>query len=452
MLAIPRRAACLLIPAVVLVVAPAWADAPGPAEPETSGPEMDAFEQVWSTVRERVPQLQESGLDWEQIREEFAPRVRNAEDREEVRAILTEMLSKLGQSHLAILPAEAADAVLTPGGDDGGPPGSAGLSVRVLDGRAVVVDVVPGGAADQAGLAPGWALRGIDGEPLAPMLERISESYAGSTLADLMLSRAVEGRLDGPVGGTRTVDVLDGADQARRVTLTLGKPRGELTRFGRLPPTPVWVSFQRLGGDVGHLAFNAFLDPGRLMPAFEEAITSCGECTGIVLDLRGNPGGIAAMSMGLAGWFVSERGRYLGTMKRPEATIRFAIFPRAEPFTGPLAVLVDGLTGSTAEILAGGLQDIGRARIFGTRTAGAALPSVIHRLPTGDGFQFPIASYRSAEGDALEGRGVTPDEVVVPTRDGLLEGRDPALDAAVDWLRSSAQGGSSAPTAEESSP
>jgi len=84
---------------------------------------------------------------------------------------------------------------------------------------------------------------------------------------------------------------------------------------------------------------------------------------------------------------------------------------------------------------AGGLQDLKRARIFGTRTAGAALPSDIIRLPNGDGFQYAIANYISQGGQPLEGIGVTPDEEIRPTRRELLAGKDPALDAAVNWIQ-----------------
>jgi carboxyl-terminal processing protease len=81
------------------------------------------------------------------------------------------------------------------------------------------------------------------------------------------------------------------------------------------------------------------------------------------------------------------------------------------------------------------LKDVKRARIFGTRTAGAALPSVISRLPNGDGFQYAIANYISEGGQPLEGIGVTPDEEVHPTRRQLLAGQDPILDAALDWIQ-----------------
>jgi len=95
---------------------------------------------------------------------------------------------------------------------------------------------------------------------------------------------------------------------------------------------------------------------------------------------------------------------------------------------------VDGCSASTAEIFAGGLKDLKRARVFGTHTAGAALPSIFERLPNGDGFQYAIANYVSEGGRPLEGIGVTPDEEAGPSRSDLLAGRDPALDRALAWI------------------
>jgi carboxyl-terminal processing protease len=114
--------------------------------------------------------------------------------------------------------------------------------------------------------------------------------------------------------------------------------------------------------------------------------------------------------------------------------LNYVIFPRPEPFRGPVAILVDGDSASTSEIFAGGLKDVKRARVFGTKTAGAALPSVIERLPNGDGFQYAIANYISQGGKPLEGIGVIPDEEIRQTRRQLLDGKDAVLDAAVAWI------------------
>jgi carboxyl-terminal processing protease len=141
------------------------------------------------------------------------------------------------------------------------------------------------------------------------------------------------------------------------------------------------------------------------------------------------------MAMGMAGWLVDKPDQRLGTMYMRDATLNFVINPRADVFQGPVAVLVDGSSASTSEILAEGLKDLGRARVFGTKTAAAALPSIFERLPNGDGFQYATANYISAGGKPLEGLGVTPDVEVKLSREGLLAGHDAVLDAALEWIR-----------------
>jgi len=140
------------------------------------------------------------------------------------------------------------------------------------------------------------------------------------------------------------------------------------------------------------------------------------------------------MAMGMAGWFVDSADRPLGSMYTRETTLRFVVNPRANIYAGPLGVLVDAASASTSEVLAEGLKDLGRARVFGTKTAGAALPSLFEKLPNGDGFQFAIANYVSEGGKTLEGVGVIPDMEVELTREALLAGRDPVLDAAMKWI------------------
>jgi carboxyl-terminal processing protease len=100
-------------------------------------------------------------------------------------------------------------------------------------------------------------------------------------------------------------------------------------------------------------------------------------------------------------------------------------------------VLIDEMSVSAAEFFASGIKDLTNARLIGTRTAGAVLGSQIERLPTGDGFQFAAANFISIRtGETLEGIGVTPHQVVEPNREMLLEGKDSAVEAAIQWIRS----------------
>jgi carboxyl-terminal processing protease len=121
-------------------------------------------------------------------------------------------------------------------------------------------------------------------------------------------------------------------------------------------------------------------------------------------------------------------------MHMRQGHIGFTVSPQERAFLGPVALLIDSGSASTSEIMAAGLQEAGRARIFGESSPGAALPSNFKTLPTGDLFQYAIADLQTPNGILIEGRGVTPDELVPCTRADLAAGRDPALEAARRWL------------------
>jgi carboxyl-terminal processing protease len=125
----------------------------------------------------------------------------------------------------------------------------------------------------------------------------------------------------------------------------------------------------------------------------------------------------------------------VGTVVQRDLTLKIVVQRRPSPFERPVAVLVDGLSMSGSEVFAAALQETGRARIFGSRTAGAVLGSTIERLPNGDRFQYAFADYISMTGRRLEGHGVVPDVAVDLTRDALINGGDPVIDAAVEWIR-----------------
>jgi carboxyl-terminal processing protease len=391
---------------------------------------LESFDYVWKTIRDKHWDPKLGGLDWDAVRDRMRPEMEKARTPDEARAILNRMLALLKVSHCAILPTETALSVR-----GGGGPGTLGIDVRVIGDHALVTSVAADSPAAQAGIQTGWEVVKTGSTPIAPVIATIDKTYAGSTLRELMLSRAIDQRLHGEIGQRTPVTFVDGADRKVERKLAFAEPPGTLTQFGYLPPMYVSIDAKRVRPDIGYFALNVFLEPARVMDAFTNAVQSCANCRGFVVDVRGNPGGIGAMAMGLAGWFVSKSGERLGTLYLRDSTLNFVIYPRAEPFTGPLAILVDGDSASTSEIFAGGLQDLGRARIFGSRTAGAALPSVIEMLPNGDGFQYPIANYVSEGGKTLEGHGVIPDTISEPSRETLLRHQDTALDAAIDWIQ-----------------
>lgn len=316
----------------------------------------------------------------------------------------------MGLSHYSV------DGVVAVRGPAPCPTGELGLEWRLLDGRLVVVKVLAGRAGDLAGVAPGWSLDGT--EP--------PEACLG-----------VPTTLDFDVGG-----------ESRRVEMTAGPWVDPVAQFGNLPPMSVRYESKAVGdgGEIGYIALSIFLDPPRILPSFESDLERFADKRGLILDLRGNPGGIGAMALGMARHFVVGQNHALGTLVTRETSLRFVLNGGRTAFDKPLAILVDGETGSTSEILAQGLKELGLARIFGEVSAGQALPSNIEILPNGDRFQYAVANYVTVKGYTIEARGVVPDELVPWRREELLAGRDAALDAAKRWIMETATGPTIRPT------
>jgi len=401
---------------------------------------LASFDQVWTTVRDKHWDTSLNGLDWAAVRDQLRPLVEKARSESEVRGVISDMLSRLHQSHYAVIPGSVYDDVESRGGGPGlngantSPEGTAGVDVRVINDEALVVSVEPNSSAREQGVTPGWIVRRIGDEELVPVLRRVGATYQDSTMRHMMLARSVISRLDGPVSNRVEVEFQTARDKMILLTLSRRAFRGTPAKFGYLPEEHFWIETKRVGQDVEYIAFNLFLDPATLIARFQESVRNCADCAGVVIDLRGNPGGIGILAMGLAGYFIDKPDQKLGTMYMRDLPLKFVVNPRPPVYEGKVAVLIDGLSASTSEIFAGGLQDLNRARIFGSHSAGAALPSMIERLPDGDGFQYAAASYKSESGKVLEGVGVTPDQPVELTRAALLAGHDPTLDAAIRWI------------------
>jgi carboxyl-terminal processing protease len=393
----------------------------------------ETFDKVWQAVNETFWDPEFGGTDWAAVRETFTPQVATATTQSEARHLMRQALEELGESHFYIIPAELYEDMSSgPKGQ-----GDCGLRVRVIDGHAIVVKVLPDSPGEGAGIQCGWELLTAGDSELRPFVETLEAEYAGSRTLSSKLSIAARGKLRGEIGDELPLRFLDGEGKERVLSLPLAEPQGHKTVFSNLPPAWVNIRAERLADDIGYISLDVFMDPTFTMGEFNKAMTSFRDCRGVMLDLRGNGGGIAGMAPGLAGWFVAEKNQSLGEMMTRDSHVNLLVRPKLNGFRGPLAVLVDGLSASTAEFLAAGLQDLGRARVFGSRSAGAALVANMIRLPNGDGFEYAFADYESAGGGRIEGIGITPDVEIPYSRASLLKDEDMALAAAIAWINQS---------------
>jgi carboxyl-terminal processing protease len=452
-----------------------------PSQPIDSALAVETFDAAWTIVRDTHFDRNYNGVDWNSVRDELRPRAESATTVGELRGTIDEMLGRLGQSHFALLPREMVDEFKdnakenessSTGGDsnDSQPhdpaksadrsdetdasrrPGDVGFDFRIIDGRVAVTSVSNGGPAEAAGLARGTEITEIEGVAVDKLLALIPGGLE-PRMHNLHAWGMINSHVSGDEGRDLTLTVREINGKDRIVTFARAPVSGELVQFGNLPTFVSELKSWREplspyggSGEAGVIWFNIWMGP--LAPLFDAAIDDLRGTEGMILDLRGNPGGVGGMSMGFAGHFVDEK-QTLGVMSTREANMNFIAMPRivsaagqrVDPYSKPLAILIDGLSGSTTEIFAGGMQSMGRARIFGEASMGAALPALMDELPNGDVLLHAFADFVTGTGVRLEGRGVIPDEPVGLTLEDLRAHRDPVMETALRWLAAQATPG-----------
>jgi carboxyl-terminal processing protease len=401
-----------------------------------SGDRLATFEAVWQTIRDAPVNDDRTEQEWTSLHQELSRRATAARNDGELRLVLRDLLLRVGKSHFDLLPEELSRTATYPDGP-ASQAGDAGLSVTPVGDIAVVWDVVAGGPAEKAGIQRGWQLSSVDGQRLT-----LQRSENRSSADAFRFWAFATGLLRGVPGSTVSLAFVSNDGRPLTIALRRAHQAGQPVRFGHLPTFFARLENERLhtpGGPAALLRFNVWMTA--LSPAIDTAIEQARDTSGCVIDLRQNPGGVLTMLMGVAGHFV-DAPVSLGTLKTRDTELKLVANPRLvtssgdriEPYRGKVAILVDETSYSASEIFAAGLQAIGRARVFGSRTPGGALPAMLRRLPNGDVLEYAIGDFVTASGERVEGRGVIPDEPVGVTRADLERGDDPVLARALAWI------------------
>lgn len=393
-------------------------------------PEMrrQTFEMVWSTVDEAYFDPTFGGVNWKGVGEAYRKKLLSAGDKNELRVLLREMLGQLKRTHFDIIPREAT--VFTPA--ERTRIGTIGAGVAWAGADLVFSQVTPDLPAAQAGIRLGDCVTSVDGRTMAELREALVKAGADEAKITLYLSQMIEARMQGAVGEEIRFRGRRGANEEWEALVKFEAHRGTWSEpVGNFPSQPLLCKSERSDDGIGYLQFSAFAPA--IMKDVRKFLKSLKPGDGLIIDLRGNPGGLGAMAPGISGWLM-DREVLMGTMNLRKGKMTLPIYPQDGAFLGPIAVLIDGESASTSEIMAAGLRDLERARLFGEHSAGAALPSAFKTLPTGDLFQFAIADVRTPKGASLEGNGVQPDEVVTLVSEDLVSGKDSVRAAAQTWL------------------
>ena len=283
-----------------------------------------------------------------------------------------------------------------------------GATVSKESGQLTVVSPIKGSPAEQAGIKSGDIILEIDGEPTD----------------DLTVTEAVM-KIRGPKGTTVTL-VIQHEGESTPVEMQI--VRDEITE-----PS---IDYKPLSDNIGYIQIAYFAD--HTVSEFETALNDAidDECTGLILDLRGNPGGYLDVVADIADEFLDSGIILYEATDSLEIIRDWAANPGGLATDIPLAVLVDGSSASGSEVLAGALQDHGRAVIIGTQTFGKGSVDSTYELQDGSALYLTTARWLTPDKHLIEGIGITPDYEVEFSEEDWDNDIDNQLDYAVEYLKS----------------
>jgi len=306
------------------------------------------------------------------------------------------MMEALGDPYTSFLDAEAYRLSLRSleGSFEG-----IGAYVTIKDEQLMIISPIADSPADKAGIRAGDMVLEIDGQ-----------STMGMSLVEAVLL------VQGPEGTQVDLLVLH-EDEAEPELISIIRAVIEVSS----------VEFE-MREEIAYIIISHFSErTAEELSLVMEAVNQQG-AEGIIIDLRGNPGGLLDVVIDVAGFFLEEGVVVVDVVDNEGNHDVYSVKPGRITTDLPLVVLVDEYSASGSEVLAGALQDYGLAVVAGTKTFGKGSVNILHQLGDGSGLYITNARWLTPNGRLIEGEGIYPDYELE------LEGED-AIQWAIDYLR-----------------
>lgn len=268
-----------------------------------------------------------------------------------------------------------------------------GIQIGMKGKQLSVIAPIEGTPAFRAGLKSGEAILAIDGK----------------STKDMAIEEAVT-HIRGPRGSTVKLTVQAEGGKSRIVPIV----RDNIVTKA--------VKIEELDGNIGYIRLNTFM-ANDASDEIRQALIKFKGKDGLILDLRGNPGGLLPNAIDIGSMFIKD-GPIVHVVNRQGKKDSFKASGKVVVNAKiPVAVLVDGGSASASEILGGALQDTHRAVLIGTKTFGKGLVQTVHPLSDGSGVAITTNKYLTPSGHDIHKKGIEPDiKVEIPKIDIDKEG------------------------------
>jgi len=283
--------------------------------------------------------------------------------------------------------------------------GGIGAVVTEVDGQITISMTLEGSPAQEAGIMANDRILEVDGESTEGMsLDEVVLKIRGKPGTQVILTIIHEGE-DVPEEIPITRDTID------------------------LPS----VYFEKVSDAIGLITMAGFTNDSdtELIDILEDALAN--NTKAIILDLRNNPGGLLDTAVSVVSQFISE-GIVLSAVDSESNEEVYEVEKGGLATDVPMVVLVNGGSASASEIVAGAIQDYQRGYTIGTQTYGKGSVNTYYKLNDGSAIYLSIEYWYTPNGRQIQGGGITPDEVIERTQEDIMQGLDPQLERAIEYL------------------
>lgn len=349
------------------------------------------FDNVWSAVKNNYYDPSMNRQSWSRWKEHYHGKIKTDED---AKVAIDTMLASLDDPYSRFMDkAEYNDQNTSLNSKITG----IGVNIASVSGKVQIINVMDGTPAQAANLQAGDIILDINGKEVN-----------GLPLSDVAnLVRGPENTI---------------------VQLTILRNKDKFIKKVSRKEIKIKTVKSSVDKNIGYIQISSFL--GTSTPnEFMDAVEKTKETQGIILDLRGNTGGLLPNAIFIANLFIPD-GNIVSIVGRDN--YRFDIYAQDTEFEidKPMIVLVDGASASASEILSGALKDYKRAKLLGTKTFGKGMVQKIMPLPNETGLNLTIAKYLTPSGSDINKKGISPDIEVKLTADDVKNRKDIQLETA----------------------
>lgn len=357
----------------------------------------ELFLETWNLVKKNYWDNELNEQNWSHWKKRYLSKIKTEED---AYVAINSMLASLNDPYSKFL---SSDEFREQNNSIDSKIYGIGINIASVSGKIYVVNVIKGAPADLGGVKPGDMILKINGNDVKGDNIFQTASY-------------IKGNLNSFVD-------LEILRENKRISKKIKRAEIKIKT----------VESEIMDKEIGYIRIVSFISSEGPVE-FIDAMNKVKDTNALILDLRGNTGGLFQNAVFVANMFLDE-GKIVKVIGRGGHNSSYTAEEKEYTYDKPLIVLVDVESASASEIVSAALKDNGRAMIVGTKTFGKGVVQKVYDMPNNMGMNLTIARYLTPNGNDINKKGIEPNYFVEITKDDFEKNNDSQLNFAKNMLR-----------------